>query len=278
MVEEDESSGREQWAMPRYEGYTSIEFDRVDDVLRVTLANPRNQLNAVDGEMHAELVRLFEELKTEQSARAVVLTGSRRAFSAGGDFNWMSATTADDLYQMRREGKQIIWNLLDVEIPIVAAINGHAIGLGATLALLCDAIFVAESAKIADPHVQVGIVAGDGGAVVWPLAMGPARAKRYLLTGDALTAAEAERMGLVTAVFPDAELEDEAMSFARRLAAGAPLAVRYTKLAVNQLLKQAMATTFDYSTALELVTFVSSDHKEALRAIRERQPPQFAGR
>jgi len=264
--------------MPDYDGYTSIQFERLGDVLRVTLANPRNKLNAVDGEMHAELVRCFEELKTEQRARAVLVTGAGRAFSAGGDFAWMSSTTPDDLYQMRREGKQIIWNLLDVELPIVAAINGHAIGLGATLALLCDAIFVAESAKIADPHVQVGIVAGDGGAVVWPLAMGPVRAKRYLLTGDALTAAEAERMGLVNAAVPDGELQSDALAFATRLAAGAPLAVRYTKLAVNQLLKQAMATAFDYSTALELVTFVSSDHQEALRAIGEKQPPQFKGR
>ena len=264
--------------MPEYDGYTSITFERSGDVLRVALANPRNKLNAVDGEMHAELVRLFEELKTEQEARAVLLTGSGRAFSAGGDFKWMSSTTADSLYQMRREGKQIIWNLLDVELPIVAAINGPAIGLGATLALLCDAIFIAESAKIADPHVQVGIVAGDGGAVAWPLAMGPVRAKRYLLTGDALTATEAEQMGLVNAVVPDNELEVHAMAFARRLAAGAPLAVRYTKLAVNQLLKQGMATAFDYSTALEVMTFVSSDHKEALRAIGAKQSPQFKGR
>ena len=264
--------------MGDYQGYTSIEFQRSGPILRVTLANPRNKLNAVDGEMHAELVRCFEELKTEQEARVILLTGAGRAFSAGGDFNWMASTTPGDLYQMRREGKQIVWNLLDVELPVVAAVNGHAIGLGATLALLCDAIFVAESAKIADPHVQVGIVAGDGGAVVWPLAIGPVRAKRYLMTGDALSAAEAERIGLINAAVPDDALESEALAYATRLAEGAPLAIRYTKLAVNQLLKQAMATAFDYSTALELVTFVSSDHKEALRAIREKQPPEYTGR
>jgi enoyl-CoA hydratase len=261
-----------------YDGYTSMTFERLDDVLRVTLANPRNKVNAVDGEMHVELVRLFEELKTEQAARAVILTGSGRAFSAGGDFAWMSSTGPEDLYELRREGKQIVWNLLDVELPIVAAINGPAVGLGATLALLCDAIFIAETATIADPHVSVGIVAGDGGAVVWPLAMGPVRAKRYLLTGDPLSAAEAERLGLVNAVVAQDELEQEALAFAQRLAAGAPLAVRYTKLAVNQLLKQAMATAFDYSTALELVTFVSADHAEALRALKEKQTPKFKGR
>jgi enoyl-CoA hydratase len=261
-----------------YDGYTSMTFERLGDVLRVTIANPRNKVNAVDGEMHVELVRLFEELKSEQAARAVILTGSGRAFSAGGDFAWMSSTGPDDLYELRREGKQIVWNLLDVELPIVAAINGPAVGLGATLALLCDAIFIAETATIADPHVHVGIVAGDGGAVVWPLAMGPVRAKRYLLTGDPLSAAEAERLGLVNAVVAQDQLQEEAFAFAKRLAAGAPLAVRYTKLAVNQLLKQAMATAFDYSTALELVTFVSADHVEALRALKEKQTPKFKGR
>jgi enoyl-CoA hydratase/carnithine racemase len=261
----------------RYEGYDAIRFERLGDVLRVTLANPRNELNAVDGGMHAELRRLFEELKDEDAARAVILTGSGRAFSAGGDFNWMAGVRPEGLSGMRREGKQIIWNLLDVEVPIVAAVNGPAVGLGATLALLCDVIFMAEEAKLADPHVRVGIVAGDGGAVAWPLAVGPAVAKRYLLTGDAMTAADAERLGLINHAVAAGELQDEALAFAQRLAQGAPLAVRYTKLAVNQLVKQAMTTAFDYSTALEVLTFASADHREALRALSEKQRPEFSG-
>ena len=264
--------------MAEYSNYSSIRFDRLGDVLKVTLANPRNELNAVDGEMHDELRRLFEELKTERTARAVLLTGSGRAFSAGGDFNWMTSVDTAGLYELRREGKQIVWNLLDVELPIVAAVNGPAIGLGATLALLCDVIYMADTASVADPHVRVGIVAGDGGAVIWPLALGPAVAKRYLMTGDSLGAAEAERLGLVNAAVPAGELDEKALAFAQKLAGGAPLAVRYTKLAVNQLIKQALATAFDYSTALELVTFVSADHQEALRAIREKRKPRFEGR
>jgi enoyl-CoA hydratase len=264
--------------MAEYAGYSSIRFDRAGDVLKVTLANPRNELNAVDGEMHEELRRLFEELKSDRAARAVLLTGSGRAFSAGGDFHWMTTIDTEGLYELRREGKQIVWNLLDVEVPIVAAINGPAIGLGATLALLCDVILMADTATIADPHVRVGIVAGDGGAVVWPLALGPALAKRYLMTGDALSAADAERLGLVTEAVPAAELEERALAFAQRLAAGAPLAVRYTKMAVNQLVKQALATAFDYSMGLELVTFLSADHKEALQAISEKRKPRFEGR
>ena len=264
--------------MNEYAGYGSIRFERLGDVLRVTLANPRNELNAVDAEMHDELRRVFEELKTEKDARAIVFTGSGRAFSAGGDLRWMSSVKPEHLYEMRRQGKQIVWNLLDVELPIVAAVNGHAIGLGATLALLCDIIFMADTATLADPHVRVGIVAGDGGAAIWPLALGPALAKRYLLTGDSLSAADAERLGLINAAVPASELPDVALEFARRLAGGAPLAVRYTKAAVNQIVKQALTNAFDYSMALELVTFVSEDHQEALRAQGEKRKPQFTGR
>ena len=264
--------------MERYEGYEAIRFERIGAVLRVTLANPRNPLNAVDGAMHAELMRLFDDLRGERDARAVVLTGSGRAFSAGGDFGWMSGIGPGDFAEMRREGKQIVWSLLDVEVPIVAAINGPAIGLGATLALLCDVIFMADTAKLADPHVQVGIVAGDGGVVAWPLAVGPAIAKRYLMTGDALRAEEALRLGLITHAVPADDLQAEALAFAERLAAGAPLAIRYTKLAVNQLVKQALATAFDYSTALEVLTFASEDHREALRALSVKEQPRFAGR
>jgi enoyl-CoA hydratase len=190
----------------------------------------------------------------------------------------MEGMSPDDLYALRREGKQLIWNLLDVELPIVVAINGPAVGLGATLALLGDIIFMAESAVLSDPHVRVGIVAGDGGAVAWPLAAGPAVAKRYLMTGDPLTAAEAERLGLVNEAVADEALQDEALAFAQRLAAGAPLAVRYTKMSVNQLVKQAMTTAFDYSTALETLTFASADHREALRALSEKDTPRFEGR
>jgi enoyl-CoA hydratase len=264
--------------MGRYEGYESIRFERLGHVLRVTLANPRNALNAVDGEMHGELMRLFDELRGEREARAVVLTGSGRAFSAGGDFGWMSGIEAADFAEMRREGKQIVWSLLDVEVPVVAAVNGPAIGLGATLALLCDAIFMADTAKLADPHVMVGIVAGDGGAVAWPLAVGPAVAKRYLMTGDPLGADEALRLGLITHAVAADDLQAEALAFAERLAAGAPLAIRYTKLSVNQLVKQALTTAFDYSTALEVLTFCSDDHREALRALSAKEQPRFEGR
>jgi enoyl-CoA hydratase len=259
--------------------YTTLETAREGDVLRVTIAHPTSALNAVDDALHHDLTRLFADLRREDEARAVLLTGRGRAFSAGGDFAWFPQLREPGRMEaLRRDAKQLIWDLLDVEVPIVAAVNGPAMGLGASIALLCDVIFMADTAVIGDPHVRVGIVAGDGGAAIWPLAVGPARAKQYLLTGDPLTAAEAERIGLVNRVVPAADLDREAMAFAERLAAGAPLAVRYTKLAVNKLVKDALNVAFDTSTALELLTFQSEDHVEALAALREKRKPIFKGR
>jgi enoyl-CoA hydratase len=259
--------------------YQALRFERRERVLRIVIDHPSSPQNAVDDLLHGELVRLFAALKRESEARAVLLTGRGGIFSAGGDFAWfptLSDLTA--LEHLRRDAKQMIWDLLDVPIPIVAAIGGPAVGLGASIALLCDVILMAESASIADPHVRVGLVAGDGGAAIWPLALGPARAKQYLLTGDRVSAAEAERIGLVNRVVPDAALEAEAFAFAQRLAEGAPLAIQYTKQAVNKLVKDALNVAFDASTALEIVTFQSDDHREALAAIAEKRTPRYKGR
>ena len=171
------------------EDFTTLRCERVGDVLRVTIAHPTSPLNAVDEALHHDLTALFSGLRREREARAVLLTGQGRAFSAGGDYAWFPALQQPGrLDALRRDAKQLIWDLLDVELPIVAAVNGHAMGLGASIALLCDVIFMADTATIGDPHVRVGLVAGDGGAAIWPLAVGPARAKQYLLTRDPLIA------------------------------------------------------------------------------------------
>ncbi|WP_033291474.1 enoyl-CoA hydratase/isomerase family protein [Amycolatopsis jejuensis] len=259
--------------------FTCLDVTYDDDVLRITVDHPGSALNTVDDLLHSDLTRLFRELKQENDARAVLLTGRGRAFSAGGDYRWFKTLrTPHRLAELSRDARQLIWDLLDVELPIVTAVNGHALGLGASIALFSDVIFMAESATIGDPHVRAGIVAGDGGVVAWPLAVGPARAKEYLMTGDPLTAADAERLGLVNHVVPDDALPDAALAFARRLAAGAPLATRFTKLAVNKLVKDSLNSAFDASTGYEISTFLSEDHVEAIDAFLAKRSPRFTGR
>jgi enoyl-CoA hydratase len=256
-----------------------IGLERDGDVLIATIDHPDSALNAVDARLHHELGELFRTLKQESTARAVVLTAAGRAFSAGGDMSWFPALrTPEAAHALRREGKQLIWDLLDVEVPIVCGLNGSAVGLGASVALLCDVIVMADDAKIIDPHVLVGLVAGDGGAAIWPLLLGPLAAKRHLLFGDPLAAADAVRLGVAVEACPAADVTSRARAWADRLAAGAPLAVQGTKIAVNAQVKQSLLTSFDVSTALEIGCFFSNDHAEAVDAFVAHRTPRFEGR
>ena len=182
----------------REEDFEYLRFERDGDVLVVTVDKPGDDLNKVDARMHHELAGLFKMLREEREARAILLAGTERAFTAGGDFGWFPQF-AEPGYaaEIRLDGKSIVWNMLDVHLPVVCAVTGHAMGLGASIALLADITVMSETARLGDPHVKVGIVAGDGGTVAWPLAVGPQLAKRYLLPGDPVTAADAERMGLI---------------------------------------------------------------------------------
>ena len=257
----------------------AIHLERHGHVLTVTLRHPTSPVNAVDELLHHEFGELFRTLKREREARAIVLVGEGKAFSAGGDFGWfpqLRDTAALD--ELRRDAKQMIWDLLDVEVPIVCGLNGSAAGLGASIALLCDLIVMSERAVIVDPHVNVGLVAGDGGAAVWPLLLGPLAAKRHLLLGEPLTAADALRLGVASEVCAPADVRERAIAWAQRIAAQPPLAVKGTKQAVNAQLKQSLLTSFDLSIALEIPCFLSSDHKEAIDALQERRPPIYEGR
>ncbi|MFZ1489185.1 MAG: enoyl-CoA hydratase-related protein [Ilumatobacteraceae bacterium] len=262
--------------MDRFE---TLRTERDHDVLVVTIDNPASELNAVDEHLHHDLCELFRGLKRERTARAVLLTGSKRAFSAGGDFAWFpKLRNVGALDQLRRDGKQLIWDLLDAELPIVCALNGSAAGLGASVALLCDVIVMSSDAVIVDPHVNVGLVAGDGGTAVWPLLIGPLAAKRHLLLSEPLTAEEALRLGVAAEVCDPVHVAERSLEWAHRLAAQAPLAVRGTKQAINAHVKRALLDSFDVSTAMEIPCFLSEDHVEALAAIQERRRPRFEGK
>ena len=263
---------------------TTISVSRIStelgaEILVCTIDNPASDYNAVDAALHGDLAELFRALRDEPVARAVMLTGSKKAFCAGGDFAWFDELhDVASLELLRRDAKSLIWDLLDIEVPVVSALNGPAVGLGASIALLTDAIFMGEGATLADPHVRVGIAAGDGGTTIWPLALGPMLAKRFLLTGDPVVAEEALRLGLVSHVSPAETLQADALAFATRLADSAPLALRATKVAVNKLVKDALNISFDTATNAELVTLLSADHIEALASRRERRAPVFRGR
>lgn len=260
-------------------GMEIIGIEREGHVLIATIDHPDSSVNAVDARLHREFAELFRRLKQESSARAVVLTGAGGAFSAGGDMTWFpQLRSVEAIHALRREAKQMIWDLLDVEVPIVCGLNGSAAGLAASVALLCDVIVMADGAKIVDPHVQVGLVAGDGGAAIWPLLVGPLAAKRHLMLGEPLDADAALRLGVASEICAASDVAERARAWADRLAAGAPLAVQGTKIAVNQQVKRALLDSFDVSTALETPCLLSADHAEAVAAFVEKRPATFEGK
>ena len=263
--------------MTDFSHYKTIEVTRRGRILTLTLNRPE-KLNAVDREMHGELTRIFAEADDDTESDVIVLTGAGRAFSSGRDIDWMQEMIDEGFGQTAREAKRIIFSLLDCEKPIIARLNGHATGFGATMALFCDVIFATEDARIGDPHVSVGLTAGDGGAVIWPQLIGYARAKEYLMTGDLIPAAEAARMGLINHAVPADDLDARVDAFADRLAAGAGVAIRTTKMSVNIGLKTLAASVMDACLAMETVSNDSSDHQEAVSAFREGRKPVFTGK
>lgn len=262
-----------------FASYQCIEFKRDGRILTVTLNRPE-QRNAVNARLHHELSRVFTDVQRDADSDIVILTGNGTAFCAGGDIDWMqlSVDEPDEFEKTAREAKDIVYSQLDLEKPLICKLNGHATGLGASLALLCDIIIASDEAKIGDPHVSVGLVAGDGGALIWPQLVGYAKAKKYLLTGELMLAAEAERIGLITDVVPRAELDATVNAMAQRLVSGATKAIRWSKVTTNLPLRQLFHSYFDAGVAYECLSNRTEDHAEAVKAFRERRKPVFTGR
>ena len=263
--------------MPDYVGLANLTVEKADTIATVTLNRP-DKLNAFNWEMHQELDDVFVDLGRDEEVNAIVLTGAGKAFSAGGDIQAMQDKgNQPTAFGLPGIGRSLIRNLLEVPQPIIAAVNGDAVGLGATVALFCDVIIASETARIGDPHVRVGLVAGDGGAIIWPALVGVAKAKEFLMTGDLIPAREAERIGLVNKVVLPGEVLSSATDMARRLASGATWAIRWTKFSINKQLRAQMNMILDTSLALESLTFLSEDHKEAVAAFLEKRRPNFKG-
>lgn len=254
--------------LPQFDG---IALSRQGRRLTVMLDRPA-VMNAVDGALHGGLVRAFEFAAADPASDVVVLTGAGRAFSAGGDLDGMERIAADpDLFAAEaRNARRLVHALLDIDKPVVARLNGDAVGLGATLALLCDVILAADTARIGDPHVAVGLVAGDGGAAIWPQLVGFARAKEYLLTGALIPAPEAARIGLVNHAVPAADLDVRVDALCDRLLSLPTEAVRWTKMTVNLELKRLVQAVLEPGLAWESLSVRTDSHRRAVAAARAR--------
>ncbi|NWG52441.1 MAG: enoyl-CoA hydratase/isomerase family protein [Hydrogenophilaceae bacterium] len=258
--------------------YERIAVSREGRVLTLTLTAP-NPVNAVDAIMHHELARVFLDAQDDSESDLIVLTGAGRAFCAGGDTNWFQTQIErpETFRAIGPEAKRIVASLLDLEKPILCRLNGAAAGLGATIALLCDVIVASEKAVIGDPHVKVGLVAGDGGAVIWPQLIGFARAKELLMTGEMLDAQQAYALGLVNHVVAHDALDAKVAEIAAKILANPRWAVRWTKTIANIPLRALAAQINDAAMGYEMLSNMTVDRREAVAAFLEKRAPKLTG-
>jgi enoyl-CoA hydratase len=243
-----------------------------DGPVRIITLNRPDDLNATNHVLHQGLAELFPQLDADADARVAVLTGAGRAFSAGGDFNYLEELVNDPALRKISlgHGRQIVTGMVRCRVPVVAAVNGPAVGLGCSLVALSDIAYMAESAHLADPHVLIGLVAADGGPITWPLMTSLLLAKEYALTGDRIPAARAAEMGLVNHVCPDDEVVDQAMACAHKIAKLPQGAVEDTKRVLNLHLERAVLATIDFALGAEHRSFDSPE----LRANLDRLLPR----
>jgi enoyl-CoA hydratase len=245
---------------------------RADGPVRVVTLNRPAELNSFTEDFHATFVELWAHVDRDEEARAVVLTGAGTAFSAGGSYEDFEHRRVDMAVRRHslRLARRLVDEMLNVAVPVVAAVNGAAVGLGCTVTTLCDIVFMADDAFLADTHVSVALVAGDGGAVTWPAMTSLLRAKQYLLTGDRVSAAEAVELGLANFVVPADQLLGDATAFAHRLAAQPPQAVQETKAILNQHLRANAVRSLAYGLAAESQSHDTEPYKAAAEKLKPR--------
>ncbi len=258
-----------------YEEKHQLKVEIKDRVALLTLNRPKVH-NAINYELHVAFETIFRDIGRDPEVGAIVITGAGKSFCAGGDVKGFKVPDERPLDQLRGT-RYLVQEMIACEAPVIAAVNGTAAGLGATIALLCDVIYMADTARIGDTHVKMGLVAGDGGAVIWPMLIGPHRAKELLMSGKLISGTEAADMGLINHSVPSDQLLDEAMAYARSLAAGPATAIRWTKMAINQVIQHNINLVLGFGVAAEHLTVGTEDMKEAISAFSEKREPRFTG-
>jgi enoyl-CoA hydratase len=260
----------------RYSHYKALKFARPRPrLLEIILSKP-GRLNALDADGHAELAHVWRDVDRDPTTSVVLLRGDGGVFSAGGDLDMVEEMARDWSRRTRvwKEASDLVYNVINCSKPIVAAIEGPCVGAGLAAALLADISVAGRNARIIDGHTRLGVAAGDHSAIVWPLLCGMAKAKYYLLLCEALSGAEAERIGLISLVADDDKVVEVALGAAERLRDMPPAAVRWTKHALNNWLRQA-GPSFDASLAMEFMGFSGPEVQEGLAALRAKRRPTF---
>jgi enoyl-CoA hydratase len=251
--------------------------DRLPSGVVVLTLNRPDRLNATDWPLYQLFVGALEDISHDRAVPAVIIRGAGRAFCAGGDISFMKQMYEGELDKAAVQDLQIrFFNIqMGLPQPTIAVVDGPAMGWGCTLALSCDLVFAGENARFADPHAQIGLVPGDGGALLWPLLVGPARAKEYLFTGDVVTAEEAYRIGLVNHVYPSDEVFDRAVQFAERLARGPIATIQAIKSLTNQTTRALSEQFIRAGLLMESVSQESEYHRRAVKAFLDGNPVAF---
>jgi len=237
--------------------------------VRIVTLNRPEQLNATNEELHRGLSLVWRHVAADPDARVAILTGAGKTFSAGGDFHFMTKLAADERFreQTMEEARTILLDMIRFPLPLIAAVNGPAVGLGCSLVLSCDLVLLSDQAHLADPHLAVGLVPGDGGAALWPLFTSMLRVKEFLFTGDRIGPEQAVALGLANRVVPAAELMAEALKLAQRLARLPQRALRDTKRALNAHIEKAVAGPLEIAIQAELASMTSPEHAERVRKL-----------
>jgi enoyl-CoA hydratase len=260
-----------------YSDYQELKIRRLEPgILELVMGEEGGKLSITNARMHAELARIWLDVDRDPETRVAILRGAGKGFSAGGDLAMVEEMTRDFAVRARvwREARDLVYNLINCSKMVVSAMHGPAVGAGLVAGLLADVSIAAKNARLIDGHTRLGVAAGDHAAIVWPLLCGMAKAKYYLLTCEEVSGAEAERIGLISLVCEESELQAKALEIARKLAGGAQTALRWTKYSLNNWLRLA-GPAFDASLALEVLGFTGPEVKEGIASHREKRKPSF---